>query len=240
MNPCQLTIISHYYNNHSFVIDQLEYWSRYRGLLRSAINFILVDDCSSDKFDDELIAGYREKLNLRLFRVTDDIAWNQGGARNLGIFCSVTEWIILIDIDQLLYESFLVDIVDGIQRGIFEPEVLYHFRIKELVNIQNNESLIHHPNSYLVNRSKFLEFGMYDEDFVGGYGYEDVYLMKQWVYHGMRRSLIDKVSSEDLPFGTKSLDRDLSRNLKLAMDKINSGEIVRSRGILRFNWKAVF
>jgi len=179
-------------------------------------------------------------LNIKLLRVLDDIRWNQGGSRNLGVFFSDSEWVILIDIDQLLYESFVSEVVDGVLRDRFEREVLYHFRIKELVNIQNNESLIHHPNSFLVNRAMFLEFGMYDEDFAGGYGYEDVYLMKQWVFHGMRRSLIDRLSCEDMPFGTENLDRDLSRNLEIAIQKMSSGSIIRSTGLLRFKWKTIF
>lgn len=77
----KLSIISHFYNHHQMVIDQIKYWETLPNEFLSQVEFILVDDCS-----DQIAATPKTKLNLKLFRIKTDITWNQGGARNLGAF----------------------------------------------------------------------------------------------------------------------------------------------------------
>ena len=84
-----------------------------------------------------------------------------------------------------------------------------------------------------------LELGMYDEDFAGYYGYEDLYMPLVWARHGGKRVLFnDPVFFEDMGFGTTSLNRDLSRNLALAQQKMAAGT-KNSPGILRFEWEQI-
>lgn len=96
--------------------------------------------------------------------------------------------------------------------------------------------MANHPNTFFVNLAKFKQFGMYDEDFSGHYGYEDLYMPQVWEKNGGKRSLFNGADYfKDLGFGTRNLDRDLTRNLALAQFKLATGS-KNSTSILRFEW----
>ena len=79
----------------------------------------------------------------------------------------------------------------------------------------------------------------YDEDFVGHYGYEDLYMIKVWEANGGRRTLLnDMYYFEDVGIKTENLSRDLSRNQNLAQTKMAAG-FENSPGMLRFKWKKI-
>jgi hypothetical protein len=167
--------------------------------------------------------------------VITDIAWNQPGARNLGAFHATGEWGLFFDIDQLVNIDALGTLL--LKLDTFDKRTMYSLRIKELVNILNNENLSHHPNTFLVNMQKFKTYGMYDEDFAGHYGYDDLYLPRVWEHNGGKRLLInDPVFFEDMGFGNTKFSRDLEHNKALAIEKINAG-CKNSPGILRFEWE---
>jgi hypothetical protein len=116
---------------------------------------------------------------------------------------------------------------------------MYYLRIKELIDITFNKPLLYHPNTFLVSLAKFKQFGMYDEDFVGHYGYEDLYMPQVWEKHGGKRVLFnDAIVFEDMGFMTTNLNRDLSHNLALAQQKMAAGT-KNSLGILRFEWEQI-
>lgn len=228
----KLSIISHFYNYPQKVEEQIEHWKKIQPELVPFLEFILVDDCSQDR--PCIDPG---ELNLRYFRVITDIQWNQAGARNLGAFHASGDWGLFFDIDQRLKLETISSLLVNLDR--LDPMVMYSLRIKELVNILNNDQLLSHPNTFLVNMKKFKTYGMYDEDFAGYYGYEDLYLPKVWEKAGGTRILLnDPVFFEDVGFGTSSLNRSLERNLALASNKLNSG-CKNSPGILRFEWEEI-
>lgn len=72
----------------------------------SKIQFIIVDDCSPVKYE---IENYN--LNITWLRITDDIPWNQGGARNLGVTHAKSDKIIITDLDHILPEETLKHLV---------------------------------------------------------------------------------------------------------------------------------
>jgi glycosyltransferase involved in cell wall biosynthesis len=228
----KLSIISHYYNHPQMVQDQIAYWESLPDNFLSHVEFILVDDCSEET---PIIPA--TKLNLKVFRVITDVPWNQGGARNLGAFNATGEWALYFDIDQKFYAEPMLSILATLDN--LDKMTMYYFRIKELIDITVNKSLPNHPNTFLVNLEKFKQCGMYDEDFAGHYGYEDLYMPQVWIKHGGNRVLFnDPVFFEDMGFGTSSLNRDLSRNLALAQQKMAAGT-KNSPGILRFEWELV-
>ena len=92
-------------------------------------------------------------------------------------------------------------------------------------------------STILVNNHKFKFMARYDEDFVGFYGYEDLYMIKVWEANGGRRTLLNEMFYfEDVGVKTENLSRDLGRNLHLAQNKMASG-LETAPGILRFKWK---
>ncbi len=97
-----ISIISHFYNAHSCVNEQIAHWQQINPQLNELFEFILVDD-----FSDADYVLPKTDLNIRLFRVMDDIPWNQGGARNLATFHARGEVALFIDIDQHIKIDFL-------------------------------------------------------------------------------------------------------------------------------------
>lgn len=226
----KLSFISHYYNHPQMVQDQIAYWESLPDSLLSQVEFILVDDCSEDT---PVLPP--TKLDLRMYRVTTDLPWNQAGARNLGAFNARGEWALFFDIDQRFYPGPMEMIVNNLER--LDTMTMYYLRIKELIDITVNKPLDFHPNTFLVNLPKFRLHAMYDEDFVGHYGYEDLYMPQVWEKRGGVRTLLGETNFvEDLGFGTSNLNRDLSRNLALAHQKLADG-CKRPQGILRFEWE---
>lgn len=225
-----LSIICHFYGHHDKVLEQIRHWGQLAPELREKIEFVLVDDCS----ESPLVLP-RHNLNLRLFRITTDIPWNQGGARNLGAMQAHGQWGMFFDIDQKIQLETVPLLIDLLEKANPRNTFLY-FRIRELIDTQTNQSLPCHPNTFLTNLEDFRERGMYDEDFSGHYGYEDLYLMAVWEKHGGNRIVLEQpVFFEDMNFGTTSLDRSKERNQQLMDEKIKSG-YPGAPSILRFDW----
>ena len=229
----KLSLISHYYNHPKMVRDMIAYWEQLPDIFLSQVEFILVDDCS----EQCPVLPTSTKINIKVYRVTTNLPWNQAGARNLGAFNATGEWALYFDIDQTFYAEPMLGVLANLDR--LDPMVLYYFQIKELIDITNNTPLQFAPCTFLVNLAKFKQHGMYDEDFVGHYGYEDLYMPKVWEANGGKRVLFnDSIYFEDMGFGTTNLDRDLSHNLRLAQEKMARGP-KNSTGMIRFEWKQV-
>lgn len=229
----KLSIISHFYNHPGKVEKQLAHWKNIDPALLEHIEFILVDDCSEERPDID-----KGNLNLRVFRVDSDIPWNQAGARNLGVFNATGEWGLLFDIDQLLELSSLPVLLGSLPS--FDRDTLYYLKINGLFNTIDNEPSDNHINTYLVNLSRFRVKAMYDEDFAGHYGYEDIFVPLVWEANGGRRVLLSSpvFFAEDMGFRTNNLDRSLERNKALLEQKMAAG-LRRPRSILRFDWHEV-
>ena len=225
----RLSIISHYYNHPEMVEAQIAYWESLPEAFLARVEFVLVDDCS-----EQMPTLRPTKLDLKVFRVISDVPWNQAGARNLGAFTATGEWALYFDIDQKFFYEPVVTVLVNLHT--LDPMTMYYMRIKNYVDSNVNQPLSHHPNSFLVNLARFKQWGMYDEDFAGHYGYEDLYMPLVWERNGGRRVLFDKLEFfEDMGFRTSNLDRDLSRNKALAEAKLAAGA-KNSHGILRFEW----
>ncbi len=228
----KLSIISHYYNYPEMVLGQIAHWETLPQSFLDQVEFVLVDDCS-----ENCPAFIPTRLDLKVYRVTTDIPWNQAGARNLGIFNASTEWALFFDIDQRFFGDSMTLVLEHLDQ--LDIQTLYYFKIKSLIDTTSNTSLSHHPSTFLVNVASFKRMGLYDEDFAGHYGYEDLYMPRVWERNGGKRTLFSTPDFfEDSSFGTTTLNRDLSRNAALANEKLNSGTI-NSVGILRFRWEMI-
>ena len=228
----KLSIISHFYNHPEMVEKQVAHWASIPAEFRPFVEFILVDDCS-----EQIPAISAGDIDLRLFRVLSDIPWNQGGARNLGAFHARGEWALFFDVDQRLGLETLPLLLGNLDR--LDKSTMYYLRIKELINVLTGENLSNHPNTFLAHMATFRACGMYDEDFCGHYGYEDLYMPQVWEHAGCKRAFLgDMVFFEDMGFGTKNFNRDLDRNKALAMTKMVNG-YKNAPGILRFRWEVV-
>jgi hypothetical protein len=214
------------------VLDQIAYWEGMNPDFLSQVEFILIDDCS-----EQVAELPATTLNLRVFRILTNIPWNQSGSRNLGMFLAKAEWALFTDIDQKLHDEPMSKVLTVLNR--LNRKRMFHFKIKELINILTQQKLLYAPSTFLVHLPTFKIEGRWDEDFAGHYGYEDLYAHKVWQNHGSDRSLFDDaIYFEDMGFGTSNLNRDNTRNDLLSQEKMQAG-IKNSPNILRFEWEQV-
>jgi len=232
-----LSIITHFYNHTKKVLEQIEYFEHLQNSISEEVEFIIVDDCSTEILDFK-----KNSLNLKLLRINTDIKWNQGGARNLGFFSASGKWALAFDIDQKLTAEALPFIIHNI--NLFDSNTLYYLAAKNVYNSIDNVHSDFHVNSFLVNITQFKLIGMYDEDFSGNYGYEDIYMGHMWDANGGKRAVLKEpfFFDENLNFRTENLDRNLEKNHELGLSKLNSLQknkingVIRPSPFMRYHW----
>ena len=95
---------------------------------------------------------------IDVYRIEEDIPWNQPGARNLG-FQESDGWIVCADIDHLVTKGNVKKLLDLDKR---KGTIYYLGR-------EDTDSW----NIYMIHKDDFEKIGGYDEDFCGHYGYDD-------------------------------------------------------------------
>lgn len=154
------------------IFSLLDEYQSYSSKLLDVIEFVIVDDSSPINYE---IPNYN--LNLTWLRITDNIIWNQSGARNLGVVYAKSDKIFLTDLDFILPEITMAYLVE---KSLNWKHAYKIYRIKD--------SRLSHPplNIFFLSRSRFFLVHGYDEEFSGNYGYEDVQFYKLLKYYGTR------------------------------------------------------
>jgi len=226
----KLSLISHYYNSHDKAQELIDHLTQAKPETLEHLELIIVDDCSDE---ERMLTA--PNFSLKYLRIIDDIPWNQAGARNLGALTSEGRWQLFFDIDQRIsYEGldYVVEHCDGLS-----DNVMHYFLVNNFIDSNTNEQLLTHPNTFLVNSIKFRINGLYDEDFAGNYGYEDLYLPYLWERNGGVRAVLgNEFYFTDQHFKTTSLNRDLEPNKIISSHKLMNG-LKRPKSLLRFEWK---
>lgn len=183
---------------------------RIADIIKQDLNTVIIDDC------------YPEPLGpldgMKVYRIIDDIKWNQPGARNLGVHVS-NGWIINVDIDHLVTK----EMVEEMRKYVWQRGHIYFLG-------REDDDMLH--NFFLVHKDDFEHAGGWDEDFSGHWGYDDYYFgikvvkFLKPVYWTHIKSKIYKESSS---IGI----RDKSYNEKLLQTKLND---FSHTSRLRFNW----
>ncbi|MAS96514.1 MAG: glycosyl transferase [Verrucomicrobiales bacterium] len=229
-------VVNCYFDKESAALDDLlNLYASYDPMLLDRLQLVIVDDGSPLKITPEKLP-----LNLAFLRIMENIPWNQGGARNLGVVYAPSEKIIMTDLDHYFTESALFGMLD---RKV-PRKVIYkmpRYREEQLVR--------HHPNTFLLCRSRFLELFGYDEEFSGNYGCDDAMFVNwQYMMGTSFRWLPEKCAVRlrdfDVERETHSLVRDREQNLELlnlrtkALREYGPGA-GHSRKFLSFNWETV-
>jgi glycosyltransferase involved in cell wall biosynthesis len=171
-----VTIIVPFYRQPLMLAEQLKSWE---GAL-DGYRFIVVDDGSPERASDviERDASPELRAKLELYRITQDIPWNRGGARNLGAERATTQWIVHVDIDHVLTSDSMAPLL-AFQP---DPERWYRFprwrvgaadatRRKDRIDPGVKFGRIHeHVDSYLITRDLYWKIGGYDERYSGCLG----------------------------------------------------------------------
>jgi len=238
----RLTYITHFYldqSNPNTVLDLFSKYETYSSDLLDEIQFIVVNDGSKLSFD---IPDYN--LNIKWIDIVDDIPWNQGGARNLGVMYAKSDKILLTDIDLEFPEKTLEHMVK--RRN--PRNKFYKTRINHVDRGFIGKG---HPNVFFMSRARFLRFYGYDEEFSGGHGAEDYRFVKYQKYHGSWQKHLPKKfycyrrnQNIDLEKSYHSLSRNHKRNTPIDKKKVNEilcwgSESGHSRLFLNFEWRIV-
>lgn len=226
----KLTIVTHHYNGHDKAQALVSHMNGLPADIANDIELLVVDDFSDKACQLSNSGG----IQLKQLRITDDIAWNQSGARNLGAMLSRSNWLLFFDIDQQPNLSALEKLIKGLSS--FESKTMYFFYVSNFIDSNLKIELSVHPNTFMVNKYDFIEFGMYDEDFAGHYGFEDIYLPYVWEKNGGRRIILgNSPFFEDQNFKTSAMNRSIDRNKDLANKKVALGS-PRAKSFIRFSW----
>ncbi|NIM59354.1 MAG: glycosyltransferase [Candidatus Aminicenantes bacterium] len=224
-----LTILYSYYNSSEALGIQINNWSQYPIELMKKLHFILIDDCSDNIAD----LAINFPINLTQLRITDNIPWNQPGAKNLGFKFAKTDWVFNSDIDHVLKPEMCEKLVE-LKKD--KGTVYYFSRFSD-----KGESRNSHPNSFLIHKDVFWELGGYDEDFCGHYGYDDI-LLKTMIQSQCKTEHLNSINLINYTsLFSSDLDRNRRKNKRLLKRKkkqLQKGKY-QNKKILRFNWEVV-
>jgi len=231
-----LTFVINYYLNQddaSSVLGVLSKYSKYSQELLDVIQFVVVDDGSPLEFD---IPNYN--LNLTWLRITEDIPWNIGGSKNLGVVYAKSDKVLITDLDHEFPEHTLRKMIS---MGSLGKKFYKVWRKDSDTNIIGRP----HSNTFLISRGRFLGLYGYDEEYCGGYGAEDYRFVKFQKYHGSWQRKMSKkyycIRRRECFEKDHSLKRDFERNTPIDQRKRNEllywgEESGHSRMFLNFKW----
>ena len=169
----KISLISHHYNSRDKAQALVNHLASMNPEVTEHVELIIVDDCS---YERRVLDAHH--IDLKHLRVLDDIPWNQAGSRNLGAITAAGRWLMFFDIDQLITAHGLTYLVAHCDQ--LDAKLMYFFLVAGYVDSNINQAMAVHPNTFLVEGVRFRIDGMYDEDFAGNYGYEDIYLPYLW------------------------------------------------------------
>jgi hypothetical protein len=157
-----VSVVFAYYDNPTMLALQWEQFSSYSSSVLERIEIIVVDD-ASPRFPAADVPRPPTMPLVSIFRIDNDIPWNQDAARNIGAHEARAPWLLLTDIDHVVPEATLAHIL----ATPLDKDSLYTFgRVK----FESGDPREPHPNSYLMAKELYWDIGGHDEDYAGIYG----------------------------------------------------------------------
>ena len=148
----------------------LEKWfetiRRYDDEVLDSLELVIVDDHGDPPA--KIPKDIQAMLRCRLYRVTEQIEWNQMGARNLGVSEATGPWVLMMDPDMVVEPPVAKRLLDRLLKMPLGALV------KLLLRYTNDVLDSSSPNVYLIRKADFERVGGYDEDYAGHKGWSDV------------------------------------------------------------------
>lgn len=244
-----LTIIMCVFGQPKMLAHQLATMRGYRKVVLDNLNVVIVDDCGDPPVEAREIEAFAVGVkSVKLFRVTQQIHWNQCGGRNLAMHHS-KGWVVMLDPDMVLDGEIVL-------RMMLAVEKLQHGQVVKwaLKHVNSGRLDMSSPNTWLLHRDDFFAVGGYDEDFAGHKGWSDCCLLNVLRAHYRiieRPDLFAHFHGTDsVPDAmVKSLDRSTKHNRTLRVKKVAQAKacggwrqwVKKHKGpILRFPWMQLF
>lgn len=225
----KITLIYPYYKTAAVIPELVKNWNSWDAQVKQHVTVIVVDDGSPQSF----YSIYKDlacDLKIELYEILQDIPWNQPGAMNLGISRATTDWIMTMNVDRMLPNDTMLAMINAnLNRNCY-------YALKDICEGKHIGSP---PGIMLLTKEAVVSSGMYDEDFSGNYGHDDL-LLKKHLERNYKYRLTDWYMHV-LPHASHEhgLVRSTEVNKKLMQDKL-SGKIPVSRDCIRFKWRKVF
>lgn len=217
----KITLSLSYFNDINYLHKHLNEWVKYKDL----INFQIIDDCSEIPLVNLIDKNTLTALDIKIFRILDDLKWNIPGVRNLGSAVCDTEWILICDMDQYFFRD--------------DIEIMYKFINKENNNYfysfaRNGKTQT--AGTMLISLENYWKVGGYEEDFTGNYGWNDPFFRFKLNSFNIPEKIISEIICKE-QFADCTLDRSGNKKNKKKYDKKVSNKLLNTTNILRFNWK---
>lgn len=246
-----ITLIYPYYNAPSMLRVHLKNWSLMLDDVKERMNVILVDDGSRKS---PALDAVREEWGKKvpewfsLFRIIEDIPWNQHGARNLGAKHAHKGWMLISDIDHTISYNSLKWILDH----DLDEKKYYTLRRMTAVPGKNELEIMRdknglpkpHPNSFILTKGLYWKVGGYDEDYCGTYGGDGPF--RRWLDRLATREHLNlpylvRWPREVIPDASQSSEfREAYRGkFRPLFDRKGGGEAPKPINPLRFKWERV-
>ena len=205
------------------IINNIRYYEKLPDFILKNLNIIIVNDGSPLK-----IEWPEFNLNLSILNIKENIKWNSGGAKNLGVCFCQTERILISDIDHFFPEETIEFCMKTI-----DTENIYCFNQIEILEDGKEDHLNSpHPNIFFMTKKTYFILHGYDEDFSGYYG-DDIFFRKILLDKFPDKIFIAPVDSYIQEFKDAfNLKRKLNCRLLLLRKKYN-----HSKDMLRFNFE---
>lgn len=238
-----LTIVNPYYRNPEMLQLLIDNFDRYDSRTKLDIEWIIVDDCSPEPAAPIIEKASPSVLHrIHLYRVLDDIPWNQHGARNLGAQQAVAPWLLMADMDRMVLAADMRMVLDKIRKGKMTPDHHYKARgynIKDKYAISEDKPIV---NQFWCTKEAYWDCGGYDEDYCGMYGGDGPLLrslernyplvtMKDIIMFRYDRHIVPDATTQDL-------DRSRDGYGKKTREKRRTGNFTPTDHI-RFKWERI-
>lgn len=171
------TLVMAYYDNPGMLTHQIKVWLGMPKEIRQALHVIVVDDCSprwpalaaATKFS---VGGWADLIgSFELWRMKQDIPWNQDACRNLGVKHAPTPWLLLTDMDHVVP----VATWRRLMTGKLDKHAVYRFG---RVSAPDMAPYKLHPNSWALRAKTYWRCGGYDEALAGNYGTDGDFMVR--------------------------------------------------------------
>jgi hypothetical protein len=178
----RITLVYAYFENGPMLDLHLAEWSKYKD--KDRWRAVIVDDCS--KRDPAINHMYDVGFPIELYRINNDIPWNQDGARNLAMTQS-DGWCLMCDMDHLLP----IDSAEFLESQVDKLASHRHYNLPRYRSDGTPIDKIP-PNVMIIHNDLFWSIGGYDERFCGYYG-SDVNFLSRLSLKSVRGIVLRKV-----------------------------------------------
>jgi hypothetical protein len=170
----KITFSMTYYGQVDRLQYQLDFFDKLPAKTKQDVSLQIVNDGYNDGgVFESLLELYKDRLDLKGYKITADIGFNSHGARNLLMMESETHWNMLMDIDVYMEPTMVTAMV----RNPLKEENIYVFKVAfdhpddpedyDHVDPKKILKFISHPNTWLITKPAFWSGGGYDIEFTG-------------------------------------------------------------------------